>query len=682
MKCNTVIPEPTNLFFFSLFIVLLFSFTANSQPNLQDLKSPFWQSSRGNEAGYPCLMDDETSFQKEALRSLSYARPTLPDTGQVDFRDYDITIRLYPNRHFLEGDVQVIFRSKVAQLSLVDFWLYNDTLQIKRVTNGMDTLNYSYTDSLQMLRVWLRDTLGLGQEDTLRIVYSGYITPDLSRRMGYMCQLDSTISFSLSPQIWYPAPYSRGVSYRVLLWATGRVRMTVPRTWRAVSTGGLLDSLVTDSSQTYTWGTNSPVGRFYYAAGPYLMHTRLFAGVTLRYYDIDTTGADAQLAIARRALDCYSRAFCPFQFEKLAFADPQQGPYFGGSVYSLNIMGLPCIVTGIVHETSHQWWGFLLRHRTWEETWLSEGFATYSEALYLEDTLGRASRDARLDTLANGYLQRVPPDSDKPIIPRFYNEPYATYVIYWKGAWVLHMLRGVVGDSTFFNIMRTYATTYKDSSTTVAMYRNVAEQVSGRNLGWFFDEWLYHTGAPRYTYAWQSRQIGVDTFQLTLWVNQLDSLFTMPIQTSIFTPGGRQDQWPLVQNRSDTFQFLLSQNPDSVVLDKDDWLLDRGITRVGVEAGTSPVPGSTMLYPLRPNPFRGGTRVEYALSKGGKVILSVYNVSGQMVRELVSGAQAPGRYSVSWDGRDQGAHPLPSGVYLYRLQVSDRSWVRKAVLLR
>ena len=682
MKRNMVRIKPAVLSLLSLSIVLLFSFTANSQPNLQNLKSTFWQGSGGSEGGYPRLMDDETSFRKEALQSLSYVRSTLPDTGQVDFRDYDITVRLYPKRHFLEGDVQVIFRSKVAQLSLVDFWLYNDTLQIKSVTHGTDTLNYSYTDSVQMLRVWLRDTLGLGQEDTLRIVYSGYITPDLSRRMGYGCQLDSTISFSLNPQVWYPTPYTLGVPYRVLLWASGRVRITVLRAWRAVSSGGLLDSLVTDSTQTYTWGTTNPIGRFYFAAGPYLMHIRPFAGITLRYYDIDTSGADAQLAIARRALDCYSRAFCPYRFEKLASADPQQGPYYGGSVYTISIMGLPGLVSGIVHEISHQWWGSLVRNRTYEETWLSEGFATYSEALYLEDTLGRASRDARLDTLANGYLQRVPPDSDKPIIPRPYGEPYATYILYWKGAWVLHMLRGVVGDSTFFNVMRTYATTYKDSSTTVAMYRNVAEQVSGRNLGWFFDEWLYHTGAPRYTYAWQSRQIGVDTFQLTLWVNQLDSLFTMPIQASIFTPGGRQDQWPLVAHLSDTFQFLLSQNPDSVVLDKDDWLLERGITRVGVEAGPPSVLFTTALLSVHPNPFRGSARIEYSLAAKGRVHLSVYNVSGQMVRELVNGPQAPGRYSVFWDGLDQGAHPLPSGVYLYRLQVSGQSWVRKAVLLR
>jgi hypothetical protein len=156
----------------------------------------------------------------------------------------------------------------------------------------------------------------------------------------------------------------------------------------------------------------------------------------------------------------------------------------------------------------------------------------------------------------------------------------------------------------------------------------------------------------------------------------------MPIQTSIFTPGGRQDQWPIVAHRSDTFKFILTQAPDSVILDKDDWLLDRGITRVGVEAG-SPAPSlETSLFPVHPNPFRGTARIEYSLAAKGRVRLSVYNVAGQMVRELVDMVQPPGRYSTSWDGRDRKAHRLPSGVYFYRLQTNAFSDTKKAVVVR
>ena len=103
---------------------------------------------------------------------------------------------------------------------------------------------------------------------------------------------------------------------------------------------------------------------------------------------------------------------------------------------------------------------------------------------------------------------------------------------------------------------------------------------------------------------------------------------------------------------------------------------------VGVEAGSPAVPLTTTLLPVHPNPFRGRARIEYSLSEKVRVRLSVYNVAGQMVRDLVNAVQVPGRYSASWDGRDRSGRKLPSGVYLYRLEASDKSWVRKAILLR
>jgi len=103
---------------------------------------------------------------------------------------------------------------------------------------------------------------------------------------------------------------------------------------------------------------------------------------------------------------------------------------------------------------------------------------------------------------------------------------------------------------------------------------------------------------------------------------------------------------------------------------------------VGVEAGTPSFPLTTTLLPVHPNPFRGSARIEYSLAAKGKVHLSVYNVSGQLVRELVDMVQPPGRYSASWDGRDREAHRVPSGVYFYRLQTETFSDTKKAVVVR
>jgi len=103
---------------------------------------------------------------------------------------------------------------------------------------------------------------------------------------------------------------------------------------------------------------------------------------------------------------------------------------------------------------------------------------------------------------------------------------------------------------------------------------------------------------------------------------------------------------------------------------------------VGVEAGTPSLPLTTALFPVHPNPFRGSARIEYSLAAKGRVRLSVYNVAGQMVRELVDMVQPPGRYSASWDGRDREAHRVPSGVYFYRLEAPGKVAVKKMVVIR
>ena len=103
---------------------------------------------------------------------------------------------------------------------------------------------------------------------------------------------------------------------------------------------------------------------------------------------------------------------------------------------------------------------------------------------------------------------------------------------------------------------------------------------------------------------------------------------------------------------------------------------------VGVEEGSPSIPLATALFPIHPNPFRSGTNIEYALAGRGKVRLSVYNVAGQMVRELVNESKAPGRYSVSWNGRNKSERLVPAGVYFIRFKTSAFRATEKAVLLR
>ena len=603
------------------------------------------------------------------------------DTGAVDLVDYDINVRLFPANHFLQGEAQVIFRSKVPQLTEADFILYNDTLNVLSVTSGSDTLSWAYDPTYWVLRVFLNDTLVPGGEDTVTIAYSGYITPELSRALSNYCRLDGTLGFStITPYVWYPASYDHAYSTRRDDKVTCRVTLTVPLSWRAVSLGTLMDSSATDSTQTYTWGTAAGVMNMSFAAGPYLLCIRQFQGMPLRYYDFDTTYAEPVFNTAQSILSYFNRVYCPKPMEKLAYVENLQ--IYGFGAPTLVMMPLPYQLFGQAHETSHQWWGWALCLRYSPEVWLNEGFASYSEILFQEDTLGRAVRQAELDTMAWRYLA-VPRAEDRPIVPAPTASRYYFTIVYNKGAWVLHMLRGMLGDSTFFNVIKTYATTYRDSSVTVAMFQQTAEQVSGRNLGWFFDEWLYRRWAPRYTYSWQAFRQASDSVLLRMWVDQQDSLFEMPIQTTIYTPGGEREEWAWVKNPSDTFEFWLSEEPYAVVLDKDDWLLDRGITLgVGSGPGERNLRTGPALSPAFPNPFSHEVILTYTLSKPGTPVLRVYDITGRLVRTLKGEGEGAGQGILRWDGRDGEGATAKNGVYFLSFQCGQYREIRRVVRLK
>jgi aminopeptidase N len=151
----------------------------------------------------------------------------------------------------------------------------------------------------------------------------------------------------------------------------------------------------------------------------------------------------------------------------------------------------------MAHEIVHQWFGNMATEKSFAHLWLSEGFATYLTHHYMEQ---RYSRQVLVDRLQNDRREVVlfARSSSKAVVDS--TEDLMSLLnanSYQKGAWVLHMLRGEVGDSTFQEIVRTYYNLYKGGNAETRDFQRVAEQVSGKDLGWFFDQWLYRPGVPK-----------------------------------------------------------------------------------------------------------------------------------------------------------------------------------------
>ncbi|NUQ51304.1 MAG: hypothetical protein HUU19_01250 [Phycisphaerales bacterium] len=243
------------------------------------------------------------------------------------------------------------------------------------------------------------------------------------------------------------------------------------------------------------------------------------------------------------------------------------------------------------HELAHQWWGDMVTCKTWNNIWLNEGFATFSECLWEERKTGsintaayKSALNARRPSDMSGtvYVTNV---GDMNVIFD-YNNSYA------KGAWVQHMLRGVMGDTDFFNGLAAYRAAYEGSAATTDNYAAIMSGVEGEDLTYFFQQWVYENGAPKYQYAYQNVAInGQNYLRLYLKQNQVASygVFNMPVPVRVNHSGGPTNT--KVRNNALTEHFLIPipANATSVNIDPDTWILHEGITTTTYVQGPAKV---------------------------------------------------------------------------------------------
>jgi len=160
---------------------------------------------------------------------------------------------------------------------------------------------------------------------------------------------------------------------------------------------------------------------------------------------------------------------------------------------------------GVVrHETAHQWFGDAVTPRAWADLWLSEGFASYFDlvigaALDGDSVLIRGMRSNATNWMRSNVVDRLVVDTVERDPNRLLNAN-----VYPKGAWILHMLRGQIGDSAFFRGVREYYRQYRDSSVVSAELQRIMERSARQDLGWFFQQWLRQPGHPRLDVTWNN----------------------------------------------------------------------------------------------------------------------------------------------------------------------------------
>jgi aminopeptidase N len=381
-------------------------------------------------------------------------------------------------------------------------------------------------------------------------------------------------------------------------------------------------------------------------------------------------------------LSVYSNLFGLYPFIKEKYGHAEFGS--GGAMEHQTMTSTTTFNEDVIsHELAHQWFGDMITCRTWADLWLNEGFAEYCSGLFREKEYGMSSYWTYMNSQMSLAVEAVGaigvPDTSS--VRNLFDGPR----IYDKGATVLHMLRHVLGDSVFFRCMWTYANspTLRYSTASISDFQTVCEGVSGKNLDYFFREWIYGEGFPQYEYSWSSTSTG-NGFLVTVFLEQSFSggnppFFTMPVDVRFSAAGWDTLVTVFNDSLAQQFTFRMFEKPTNVLIDPDNWILKTAFSNANAP------PGQYSLQQNYPNPFNPKTSIAFRLPVRSHVTLKVYDVLGRLVATLVDEQRGAGLYDVDWNSADAA-----SGVYFYRLtaqpktnqRVGDFVQTRKMVLVR
>ncbi|MFZ1321635.1 MAG: M1 family aminopeptidase [Ignavibacteria bacterium] len=488
--------------------------------------------------------------------------------------------------------------------------------------------------------------------------------------------------------------------------ATLDMTVKVPANVKIGSNGRLNDSTVTGDTIYYHWISRDPVptylvvltGKVNYNLNIVYWHklSNPADSIPIRFYFNNGENPTGIKNIIGDMTTYFSEKFGEHGFEKNGFTTaPASGFNWGGMEnQTLTTLCAGCWSENLVsHEYAHQWFGDMITCATWADIWLNEGFATYSEALWLEKTGGYNSYKNSINSEASSYLSQNPGwamyNPQWAIITPSTNQLFNYAITYAKGACVLHMLRYVVGDSaTFFDIVRSYATDtaeFKYKSAATDDFTAKISQAYGQDLSWFIEQWVKQPNHPVYQNFYQFTNLGSDMWKVAFQARQTQTntpFHKMPLVLKISFATGPDTTVKVMNDINDqVFTWEFDRQPTTLQFDpNNDIVLKQGNTQPGlvnINSVGNEIPKQYNLYQNYPNPFNPVTNINFDIPVKAEVEIKIMDISGKLVQTLVKGEFSEGSHAAVWD-----AENFPSGIYFYSLVSKNYTETRKMMLIK
>jgi tetratricopeptide (TPR) repeat protein len=498
--------------------------------------------------------------------------------------DYQIDAELSPHTHRITAHVIVRFTA-LDNLSAATFELNND-LRVTKVTDATGkVISPERIEQESTVRVQLPTPLVKDQSATLNFDYDGTLqTGDNSPVQGMkLASIGDDTSYLLYPARWFPVN-AYGINR-----FTATMNFTVPAHMVVIGSG---KETVGDTppskkketsgmpTKTYTFVWDKPSFPGTIVAGTFQEFKSDEAGVDLHVFfkpthqNLGTMYAET----AVKEFTYFVTVFGPALSSTLRVVeipDDTVPSAWAPEVAAISSRGITEKINYrlLANTLAHQWWGVSTSPDTIDDWWLCDGFARYSEALYVDNASGQAGLEEAVKDMSVGALayDTVPLATIGKLdmfSPEF--QSLATD----KGAMILHMLRWVEGDQKFDQTMREFATKYLGKSASLDDFQAIAEKNYGDKLTWFFTQWLDSTGAPEFKTKYTVYRLGNNKgFRVVGQITQDLDLFRMPVDLKIDTDGRTENKRIEVTGTESPFTVETFGRPRRISIDPENRVL-------------------------------------------------------------------------------------------------------------
>ena len=591
-----------------------------------------------------------------------------------DYNAYDLVYQrmewnINPEERYISGNVTSYFVSQLEGLNQISFNLY-DSLMVDSVVQGTKKINFNRSHNLLTLQ--LNHTLQQEEKDSVTVFYKGI--PG-NRDYGSFAQGNHkgvpiiwTLSEPYGALEWWPCKQSLADKIDSIdVWVTS------PEAYRTGSNGVLVLDTVINGNRTMHWKHRFPIATYlvaiattnYASYSDSLLQSDGRKIEILNYvYPENLDTAKKQTPVTAEIMQLYNQLIGEYPFAREKYGHAQFG--WGGGMEHQTMSFMASFNFELVaHELAHQWFGDYITLASWHDIWLNEGFATYLTGLAYENLMDgfwwprwKQVNTERILSKPSGSVYVV----DTTSVSRIFDGRLS----YSKGAYLLHMLRWILGDTNFFKGLRSY---FNDPAIANGFAQNQQfiqhmESAGDTTLSEFFNDWYYGEGFPIYSANYIQENPEILHIQLSQITSDSNvEFFEMPVPVRVYNSDKTDSIDFRLTNTENDQEFTVNPGFEisTLKIDPDLWLISQT-----AEIVQTPFIKTSNEFQVFPNPFKNQLKVILPTGEENERT-SIYSTEGKLIKTF------------SQNQTTLDLSELKPGLYILKLETTKNTFERKVI---